>query len=299
MYVDESPQVYENFTTVELVVAFLVLRYYHFKNTYLVRSNLPRQIWVQLNNFLFPNHNVAANSSIAAPSCPLRGRGWLPPPSLATWDRSLGVWGLPGVVVSARPSLSGLRKSHHGPRASLSPGAEAVSRDCLSRVVVQGAPGCSSPGPSAVPRGGRAPHQLATPSPLSCNGTYNQNGFREVETQSANTLVSFGFCDVKLSEKREDSFVSESITCGLARVRDQQEELRWDAADVIMDSPDGNVLLPLVSGGVSRPKRDPGTRPNWGFSGRTPSPHLSPPPPPVKFRWKGLEINQLTSLKLQ
>ena len=277
MYVDESPQVYENFTTVELVVAFLVLRYYHFKNTYLVRSNLPRQIWVQLNNFLFPNHNVVANSSIAAPSCPLRGRGWLPPPSLATWDRSLGVWGLPGVVVSARPSLSGLRKSDHGPRASLSPGAEAVSRDCLSRVVVQGAPGCSSPGPSAVRRGGRAPHQLATPSPLSCNGTYNQNGSREVETQSANTLLSFGFCDIKLSEKREDSFVSESITCGVARVRDQQEELRWDAADVIMDSPDGNVLLPLVSGGVSRPKRDPGTRPNWGFSGRTPSPHLFAP----------------------
>lgn len=181
------------------------------------------------------------------------------------------------MVVSARPSLSGLRKSDHGPRASLSPGAEAVSRDCLSRVVVQGAPGCSSPGPSAVPRGGRAPHQLATPSPLSCNGTYNQNGSREVETQSANTLVSFGFCDVKLSEKREDSFVSESITCGVARVRDQQEELRWDAADVIMDSPDGNVLLPLVSGGVSRPKRDPGTRPNWGFSGRTPSPHLFAP----------------------
>ena len=90
---------------------------------------------------------------------------------------------------------------------------------------------------------------------------------REVEIQSANPLHSFGFCEIKLSEKREDSFVSESITCGVARVRDQQEELGWDAADVIMDSPDGNVLLPLVSGGVSRPKSELGTRPNRGFSG--------------------------------
>ena len=123
---------------------------------------------------------------------------------------------------------------------------------------------------------------------------------REVETQSANPLHSFGFCEINLSEKREDLFfVSESLTCGVARVRNQQEELGWDAADVIMDSPDGNVLLPLVSGGVSRPKSELGTRPNRGFSGRTPSPHLSPPPPPVKFRWKGLEINHLASLKLE
>ena len=99
---------------------------------------------------------------------------------------------------------------------------------------------------------------------------------REVEIQSASTPSS-DFCDIKLSEKREDSFVRESITCGVARVRDQQEELGWDAADVIMDSPDGNVLLPLVSGGVSRPKSELGTRPNRDFSGRTPSPPLSGP----------------------
>ena len=118
---------------------------------------------------------------------------------------------------------------------------------------------------------------------------------REVEIQSASTPSS-DFCDIKLSEKREDSFVSESITCGVARVRDQQEELGWDAADVIMDSPDGNILLPLVSGGVSRPKRDPGTRPNRGFSGRTPSPLLSDPPSceiPLE------RVGEVASLKLQ
>ena len=61
---------------------------------------------------------MAANSSIAAPSCPLRGRGRVLP-HLATWDRSLGVWGTSRCGSIGTPFL--VRPPKVSPRASCKP----------------------------------------------------------------------------------------------------------------------------------------------------------------------------------
>ena len=102
---------------------------------------------------------------------PLGGRGSHHPPTI----RSI----LGRVVGTSRyrsigPPLLFLLASHSVYQASpsLSPGAVAVSRDCLSRVsAVSQAP---SPGPSAELRGGGAASAGNTSRP--CNRTSKQNG---------------------------------------------------------------------------------------------------------------------------